>query len=45
MGGPLLVLRVFGCVRPSAMFYKYCSFPVTTFQQAEKHEGRRGSSR
>ena len=45
MGGPLLVLRVFVCVCPSALFFNYCSFQVTTFQRAEKHEERRGSSR
>ena len=35
----------FVCVCPSALFYNYCSFQVTTFQRAEKHEERRGSSR
>ena len=29
----------------SALFFNYCSFQVTTFQRATKHEGRRGSSR
>ena len=49
MGGSFLVLRVFLSVLCvlflSALFYNYCSFQVTTFQRAEKHEGRRGSSR
>ena len=45
MGGPLLVLRVFVCVCLPALFFNYCSFQVTTFQRAEKHEGRRGPSR
>ena len=45
MGGALLVLRVLVCVCPSALFFDYCSFQVTTFHRAEKHEGRRGSSR
>ena len=36
----------FFCVCLSALFYNYCSFQVmTTFQRAEKHERRRGSSR
>ena len=33
------------CLCYSALFFNYCSFQVTPFQRAEKHEGRRGSSR
>ena len=50
VGGSLLVLRVLFLsvlyvLFLSAMFYNYCSFQLTTFQRAEKHERRRGSSR
>ncbi|CAN0426820.1 unnamed protein product [Ascophyllum nodosum] len=33
------------CACLSALFFNYCSFQVTTFRRAEKHERRRGSSR
>ena len=46
MGGSLLVLRVFLSVCVLLLCsLNYCSFQVTTFQRAEKHERRRGSSR
>ena len=35
----------FVCVCHSALSFNFCSFQMTTFQQAEKHERRRGSSR
>ena len=37
------VFFVFVCL--SALSFNYCSFQVTTFLRAEKHEERRGSSR
>ena len=48
MGGSLLVLRVFClCFVCACLFCSLncCSFQVITSQRAEKHEGRRGSSR
>ena len=32
------------CACLPALFFMYCSFQVLTFQRAEKHERRRGSS-
>ena len=46
MGGSLLVPGVFLSVCALLLcFLNFCSFQVITSQRAEKHEGRRGSSR
>ena len=45
IGGSLFLLRVLCLCVPVCLFFIHCYFQVITFQRAEKHERRRGSSR